>query len=301
MAGELRPVVFALDAGATTTRAVVVDEDGVVLWREQSAGASLTRRDFDEALEQIRWLWEEAAGYVEDLPSRLRGVAAGFAGGRSTSVRMEMGRRLADLCSGSDLSSTLPVTVTHDAHIALLGAHGSEGAACVLISGTGSICMARDEQGTTTLAGGWGWPLGDEGSAVWLGWRAARRALAAWEESRPTPLAALLLEAWDIDPDQAGDPHSVMRRAAGAARDPDLYARLAPGVFTCAGDGDPDALELVQETGLELGTLISQACNRLGFESGREVPVRSRAAWRPAGNRCCATPSGRVPDPTAPI
>ncbi len=273
MAGDLRPVVFALDAGATTTRAIVVDAAGELVWRRESAGASLTRRGIAGALEQVRALRDEAEREVEAFYPRLRAVAAGFAGGRSIAVQMEMGRALADFCTGEDPAVPVPVTVTHDAHIALVGAHGPDGEGCVLVSGTGSICMARTERGDTALAGGWGWPLGDEGSAVWLGWMAVRRALAAWEEDRSCSLTALILEAWEVTPGEAGDPHILMRRAAEAARDPDRYARLAPGVFACALDGDPDAMELVRAAGLALGELVEKACAQLGLSPDREIPL----------------------------
>src|SRR5262249_44970726 len=64
-----------------------------------------------------------------------------------------------------------------DAHAACVGGHAGRDGGVVII-GTGSI-------GWTILggrhyrAGGWGFPVSDEGSGAWLGSAALRRALAA--------------------------------------------------------------------------------------------------------------------------
>src|SRR6185295_15070940 len=44
----------------------------------------------------------------------------------------------------------------------------------VLIAGTGSIAYGRNEEGEEDRAGGWGYLIGDEGSAVWCGLEALR-------------------------------------------------------------------------------------------------------------------------------
>lgn len=86
-------------------------------------------------------------------------------------------------------------TVTHDALIALSGAHsGSPG--IITIAGTGSISFARNAQGKFARAGGWGYVYGDEGGGFDLTRQALRAALRMEEGWGPTTsLRALLLEA----------------------------------------------------------------------------------------------------------
>ena len=50
----------------------------------------------------------------------------------------------------------------------LLGAHGGA-AGIVVAAGTGSVAAACDEAGHVRQCGGWGHPVGDEGSGAWLG------------------------------------------------------------------------------------------------------------------------------------
>lgn len=57
--------------------------------------------------------------------------------------------------------------ITNDMHIALLGAlSGNDGIA--VVAGTGAIAMAQC-QNKLYRCGGWGYQLGDEGSAYWIG------------------------------------------------------------------------------------------------------------------------------------
>lgn len=60
-----------------------------------------------------------------------------------------------------------PVVIT-DGHAQLLGAAGGKPGICLAI-GTGSVMHWLDKQGNLSYAGGWGYPVGDEGSGAWLG------------------------------------------------------------------------------------------------------------------------------------
>jgi N-acetylglucosamine kinase-like BadF-type ATPase len=67
------------------------------------------------------------------------------------------------------------VTVVHDARLVLAAAGLDSGIA--LIAGTGSVAYGRDGVGREARAGGWGWLLGDAGSAAWLVREAARELM----------------------------------------------------------------------------------------------------------------------------
>ncbi|MFC1629510.1 N-acetylglucosamine kinase [Gemmatimonadota bacterium] len=272
MTGNTDAVIFALDAGATNTRALVADTAGQVLWHGVGGNASLTRAGMKGASEVVAALWYEACESGDDLPARLSAIAGGFAGGRSVSIQMAFAGQLVKVFSPPLYRQNLPLTLTHDAHIALTGAIGDEGPGCVIISGTGSICMLRNNEGSTALAGGWGWPLGDEGSATWVGWMAVRKALEAWEEGRASALTGLVIERWNLG-DEVSDPHGLMREAVNASHNPDSYARLAPGVFEYALDGDRDARSLIALAGRAMGALVLRCCENLNMPPDTDLPV----------------------------
>ncbi len=156
------------------------------------------------------------------------------------------------------LASILPdckITVVHDTRLVLAAAGFDSGIA--LISGTGSVAYGRDRDGREARAGGWGWLLGDDGSAAWLSREAAREVMRRSDAGEP--LGGL------------GD---AMLRAASARTSTDLvgylhgldepreWAALAGMVFEVAGQ-DAGASALVERTASALCDLVSSVRRRL--------------------------------------
>ena len=78
--------------------------------------------------------------------------------------------------------------VSTDAYIAALAAHsGSPGA--VIIVGTGSVGYRIEAAGHCRLVGGWGFPIGDEGSGAWIG---RQHAGPARVRVHPAPCSLIL-------------------------------------------------------------------------------------------------------------
>jgi glucosamine kinase len=266
-------LLLGLDAGGTRTRALLTGRGGETFWRGEGGAASLTRVGPTGVVEVVSRLWQQACTVRPDAPRLLEGVGAGFAGARSEPARAVLRDALVPLFRSQVAPTGVPVMVTHDAEIALLGAHGMEGVAGVMISGTGSVGLVRDAAGALALSGGWGWPLGDEGSAVWLGLEAVRRALQAWERGYPDELTGIVLTAWGLGPSEQEEPHALMRAAAEARSEPERFGRLAPPVMALAAAGYPAAVELATRAGRELGRILAVGCHRLGLAAGTPMPV----------------------------
>lgn len=66
-----------------------------------------------------------------------------------------------------DKLKDIPFVITSDIEIALIGALDNQDGICV-VAGTGTIAMARYSS-ELIRCGGWGYELGDEGSAYWIG------------------------------------------------------------------------------------------------------------------------------------
>jgi glucosamine kinase len=154
-----------IDGGQSSTVAAIGDEQGSVLGRgtagpadEIGAGPESTRlRDaLNDALERAR---ENA-----HLPasSRYEAIVAGVSGydgrvyGRAPNLPSDR------------------LVLVHDTPAAHAGALGGR-PGVVVIAGTGSVVYGRDDQGRSSLLGGWGFLFGDEGSAFAI----VRDALAA--------------------------------------------------------------------------------------------------------------------------
>lgn len=157
------PLVVGIDAGGSKTRAFAVDRDGAVVGRGAGGGANLLSSP-DPA-------GSIGAALAESLGSaRPEAVVLSCSGGDRPADR-EKGRAILTQLVGP----TVRIEVTHDA-IAALYAGNPAGCGVVLISGTGSIAFGRNDEGEERRAGGWGYLIGDEGSAVWLGLEGLRAA-----------------------------------------------------------------------------------------------------------------------------
>lgn len=129
------------------------------------------------------------------------------------------------------------VIVVGDAELARAAAF-SGGAGVLVIAGTGSIAISRDDAGTMRRIGGLGWRMGDQGSGYWLAARALE-AVGLMHDSigPPTRLGERL-------PAAAGVPGvAALVRWSTTASAADVAA-LAPTVIACADEGDPVSGEL---------------------------------------------------------
>ena len=162
--GNGSPVTFlGIDGGGSKTTFLLEDSNGEELARSETGPSNWLSTGSDEAREAL------AAG-IAKLPCVPDVACGGFAGaGRPAGVAFYHG------C----LESLLPQTrilVESDAFISYIGAIGIQ-PGVLLIAGTGSIAIARKNDGTMIRVGGWGPVFGDEGGGYWIGREAVGAAL----------------------------------------------------------------------------------------------------------------------------
>jgi N-acetylglucosamine kinase-like BadF-type ATPase len=155
---------------------------------------------------------------------------------------------------------------THDAEIALTGALAGE-PGVIVIAGTGSMAFGRNAAGTTARAGGWGYIFGDEGGAFDLVRRALRASLQ-YEEGwgPPTALRDLLLRTAEA-PSANALMHDFYNRFARSD-----IASMAPLVSQAAGNGDPVAIDVIEQASRKLAWYVEGVYRHL-FPAGEIVPV----------------------------
>jgi glucosamine kinase len=161
-----------------------------------------------------------------------------------------------------------PVDVVGDMQIALEAAFAA-GPGVIVIAGTGSIAYGRDRQGTTARAGGWGFAIGDEGSAHWIGraavsavLRASDRACGTAENILHGKFVTALCKVWGVT--SLAD----LAQAANSIPPPD-FAALFPVV---AASQDVLALQVLSSAGRELAEIAAVVANRL-FPKDETGPV----------------------------
>jgi len=227
---------IAVDGGASSTRVRVADQRGPRA--ERSAGASSLTLLGAEAWSVIRGALTEAG--VDEAQLGRAHLGLGLAGAN------DRRQREAFLAAAPRVAGLALAT---DAYAALLGAHaGAPGA--IVIAGTGSVGCRLLPDGRLRLVGGWGFPVGDEGSGAWIGWRAIGLALKALDGRAPDgPMARAVREHCGQWRDDLLD----WLRGARSTR----YAELAPLVLAHAAAGETAAVALLAEAGRELDGLAS--------------------------------------------
>ena len=245
------PVVVGIDAGGTKTRAFVVTRAGEVVGRGAGGGANLlTSPDPQGAI--------SAALNAALDGRRPSAVVLSCAGGDRERER-DRGRSILVSLVGPDV----PVDVTHDAKAALY-AGDRAGCGVVVIAGTGSIAYGRNSEGDEERAGGWGYLIGDEGSAVWIGLEGLRAAAhAADGRGAPTAILSILLRELDV-----AELMDALPRIYGQQHPPPAVIAAARAVGMAAAASDLIAVGILRRGGNALARAATVVAISLGLADG---------------------------------
>ncbi len=158
------------------------------------------------------------------------------------------------------------VEVTNDADL-LLAAGTPEGWGVGVVAGTGSIAFGRSPDGRTDRAGGWGYILGDEGSAYGIVTDALRASARAADQRGPR---TALLERFLLKLDLS-KPGDLIPTIYGGAWDRARLATLAPLVMEVA-DSDDVARSIVTHAATEIALAVRTVAGKLDL-TGRKLPL----------------------------
>ncbi len=248
---------MGVDAGGTRTRALLATAtgevagrglaDGANAWSSGGSAAGSITAAIDAALAghdpaEVVGGCIAVAGGISSVPERAAEVVEGWrALGLPGSPRIVI-----DVAAAYAAGTTLPRGL-------------------VLAAGTGAIAALIDEGELVRRAGGRGWLVGDEGSAVWLGIEAVRAALLALDGRGPdTRLTRVVTTALDVPSDAGVDVATRITDVVYSGA-PARLGQLAPQVVAVAESGDAVALGLVEAAGSHLAGTAEAA-------AGDEVP-----------------------------
>jgi len=250
---------LGIDGGGTKTTCAVGDETRLLA--TASAGPSnIVRVGEAQARESLQRSVRQACSAAGISLEQIARTCVGGSGAARPEVAAIVREIVAEVLSS-------PLDVVGDMQIAMEAAF-DEGPGVIVIAGTGSIAYGRDRHGQTLRAGGWGFAVGDEGSAHWIGRGAVSAALRASEREslngKPPALATDLFKAWGVT--------SLLdlARVANSTPPPD-FAALFPAV---AASDDELARKVLRCAGRELADLAGVVIRRLfGKEGAAVVPV----------------------------
>lgn len=248
---------LGIDGGGTKTTCAVGDDSNLLA--TATAGASNIVRVGDaKARESLLQGVRQACAAAGIAPGNISHTCVGGSGAGHPELAERVRRFLAEIISS-------PIDVVGDMQTALEAAFGDE-PGVVVNAGTGSFAYGRDRKGKTVRAGGWGFAIGDEGSAHWIGRAAVNAILRESDEHErtdpPSPFASAIFKAWGVK--SLAD----LARAANSVPPPDFSA-LSPAVFASS---DPLASNVLTAAGRELARTAHVVIDRL-FGKGEPGPV----------------------------
>lgn len=181
---------LGLDAGGTSTRAALADDERI-LGRAKSGSIKLMRVTSAEAEGNLRALLNEVAKSSGVPITKVASTCVGTAGNTVSTVTGWIWQTLGPMLRGD-------LVVCGDVEIALDAAFPGE-AGVLVMAGTGSNTLGRTSKGELLTVGGWGPLLADEGSGHWIGLRALRAAIREHDEQGSSKLMTALAAQWKID------------------------------------------------------------------------------------------------------
>lgn len=239
-----------VDGGGTRTTLGIADESGREVIRRVGPAGLVDPRQPAVAAERL-------VGLVRDAVqcAALDGPAAGLCAGLAGVGHAQERQVVEEAFIRAGVAER--VAIISDGEIALHGALAG-GPGILVIAGTGSVAWGRSETGQVAKAGGWGFILGDEGSA-WQIARAALRAALMTHDGR-APESRILRTLLDVIGLTAAEelPPWVARAEKGEV------AALAVHVIRTAELGDAAAREIVVGAAADLGTHVEALVRRLG-------------------------------------
>jgi N-acetylglucosamine kinase-like BadF-type ATPase len=256
------PVHLAVDAGGTSTRAVILTPTGHCLGYGKAGSGNPTSAGPDDAAEAVASAVQTALAKGAVTPGQVDSVLLAMAGAGTVSVSAT---RQSLQAIGIN---PLPTFASDLLATFCSGTHRQAGYA--IVAGTGASAIRADGGRAVATADGLGWLVGDEGSGFWIGWRVARAALADLDNRGPvTALTAPLLSqlgapGTEQGPDSDGRPANLAfaTRALYAMR-PVKLAQLAHLAFEAPGD---QVAELIVREAADALARTFEAVRRPGLD-----------------------------------
>jgi glucosamine kinase len=258
------PLLLAIDGGQTATKSLIARADGTVLGA--GSGGPSDHFHIEGGVEKNRQAIHAAIGTALTAAGAksepIAAVALGLTGAPPIGEQNPVVESIV-----REILEPEQVTVVPDYITNLAGASGGQ-PGVVLIAGGGSIGYGATDNGNYAIAGGYGYLLGDEGSAFDIGRRAiVGAARAADLRGESTWLQRIVMDHFGIP-----TMRHITRVVYQAGFQRDRISLLAPKVVQAAQTGDLIARQILDSASRELALTALGVIRQL-FPPGSSVPV----------------------------
>ncbi|NAZ27903.1 MAG: hypothetical protein GU355_01170 [Caldivirga sp.] len=271
-------IIMALDSGKTRTSAVAIDEGFNVLCRAEGRGGGLIYSNdvIKDALVTTINRCLRSMGVSADSVDL---IVVSWADLDTETYWVKASGIIGEVAGELGLPGNR-LMFDHDAVAAYYAITLGEPGVAV-IAGTGAIALGMNRRGERARSSGWGWLIGDEGSAGWIALRALNAASRAYDGRGPwTSLVNRLASYFGVS-----NLLNILDKVYSEPPEIDKIAKLARLVSEEAERGDEVSVSILREAGRELALDAVSVAERLGMVSDSIVVggvgsvFNSRIVW----------------------
>lgn len=238
--------IIAIDAGGTKARFALNDENGVMLKSVEHPSLHPLQVGYTKMAQALRF-------GVDSLceNEKVDFISFGLAGyGMNPKIRKSIENAI------KRKFPTEKYSIQSDVDCALMSAlKGSDGV--MIISGTGSIALSQ-YKGQRSRVGGWGYWIGDEGSAFWIG----KQVLSVFSKMADGRLKKSALYDCVMDSLVLSDESELIKILSEHPRPKEAIASLARVCYIASTKGDKHAIHIFKQAAHELAELIETSIKR---------------------------------------
>lgn len=251
---------LGIDGGGTKTTAAVSDENGSIIIKITGKSINFYSVGMDNARKNLAEIIAETEACLSK--SEFKSVFIGC-----SALDDEADEKLIHkLCDG--IINAEKIRMHSDVYIALRSV-GEAVCPCTVISGTGSMVVARDKNSNIHIAGGWGHIVGDEGSAYAIALNAFKLCCQQCDKNKVTPLLTRAVSFFGVD-----NFRKAIDIIYSSETTKDVIAGFAEKVGELALTGDADALGIIHTEAEALAQTVCvlldriECCSVLGLYGG---------------------------------
>ncbi len=232
--------IIAIDAGGTKARFALYDENGTVLKSIEHPSLHPLQIGYTKMAQALRY----GVDTLCDNES-VDFISFGLAGyGMNPKIRKSIENAIKRKFPHDRYS------IQSDVDCALMSAlKGSDG--IMVIAGTGSIALSQS-QGIRSRVGGWGYWIGDEGSAFWIG----KQVLSVFSKMADGRLKKSALYDCVMDSLVLSEESELIKILSEHKRPKEAIASLARVCYIASTKNDKHAIKIFKDAAYELAQLI---------------------------------------------
>ena len=240
---------IGVDGGGTYTKAVAANQAGKICACAFGDTINFNAVSFDTAQKNLEELLDRLTqtlgnGHIDQI---FIGCSALDNAADDTLTHRLLGRY-----------GSLDAGMNSDLYVALIG-HVLDKSGVMIVSGTGSMGIARSLSGEIYICGGWGYAFGDEGSAFNIAVKGLRAATQYYDgRGEPT----LLYEAM-MDFFQLNEPRDLVPILYHPALDRKRAAGFSVCVSKCCEAGDDIACRILEGAAADLASIAGVLIERV--------------------------------------